>query len=177
VIETERLLLRLPIEDDVPAIAEQIADPDVMRYIGDGRTGTLADAVDQIASMARAWDLDGFGRFVVVRRGDGAAIGRIGLLAWDTSLWRPGIRSEIGADAEIELGWTLARAAWGAGYATEAALAVRDWARGDLGLSRLVSLIHADNSRSLAVARKLGERHERDIVTWRGVPVQLWTLE
>ena len=125
-IETERLLLRLPEPGDAEAVAEHISDPEVMRYIG--TTGTLADAVERIGQMRRAWDEDGFGGFVVVRRDNGDVVGRVGLLAWDPRTWHHATRREIGDDAEVELGWTLGRAAWGQGFATEAATAVRDWA-------------------------------------------------
>jgi RimJ/RimL family protein N-acetyltransferase len=175
-IETERLLLRLPEAEDADAIARQLADPEVMRYIGRGETGDLEDAVEQAAKMRRGWDDDGFGRFVVARRDTGEAIGRVGLLVWDPLTWRNGTRREFGDDAEIELGWTLERAAWGQGFATEAAAAARDWALSDVRQRRLISLIHPGNERSMRVARIIGEEYERDVITVRGVRVQLWAL-
>jgi RimJ/RimL family protein N-acetyltransferase len=57
---------------------------------------------------------------------------------------------------EIEIGWRLVRAAWGHGYATEAARPVLDHALGALGLSRVVADIDPDNAASIGVARKLG---------------------
>jgi RimJ/RimL family protein N-acetyltransferase len=57
---------------------------------------------------------------------------------------------------EIEIGWRLARAAWGHGYATEAARPVLDHALGALGLSRVVADIDPDNTASIGVAHKLG---------------------
>ncbi len=175
-IETERLLLRLPEPEDADAIARQIADPEVMRYISGGETGDLEDAVEQVTKMRRGWDDDGFGRLVVVLRDTGEAIGRVGLLAWDPLTWRNGTRREFGADAEIELGWTLERAAWGQGFATEAAAAARDWALSDVRPRRLISLIHPKNERSMRVARRIGEEYERDVITVRGITVQLWSL-
>jgi len=174
VIETERLLLRLPAAGDAPALLRQLADPEVMQYVGQGETGTLDEAVEQIEKMLRAWHDDGFGRFVVVRRADERLIGRVGLLAWHPLTWRNGTRRELGEDAETELGWTLERNAWGHGFATEAALAVRDWALREVRPRRLISLIHADNARSVRVARRLGASPERNVVTARGSTVQLW---
>ncbi len=176
VIETERLLLRLPEDGDVSWLAEAIADPEVLRFIGLGETRSSVDAAAQVESMQRCWQEDGFGRFVVLRKADRAPLGRVGLLAWDPLVWRNGTRAEIGADAELELGWTLARAAWGKGYATEAAAAVRDWARREVRPRRLISLIHPGNERSMRVATKIGERFERPVTTEQGVEVQLWTL-
>ena len=173
-IETERLLLRLPESSDAQMLAELLADAEGMRYIGAGETGGLYDAVKQVARMLHAWEADGFGRFVVVRKADEVAIGRVGLLAWDPDTWQNGTRAEIGELAEIELGWQLARPAWGYGYATEAAGAVRDWAFAEVRPPRLISLIHPENLRSIHVAEKIGERFDRLVTTHRGVDVQLW---
>jgi RimJ/RimL family protein N-acetyltransferase len=92
-------------------LAIALADPDVMRYIGDGRTRSDEEAVRWIEGDCRSWDLDGFGKFMVVVRNDERIIGRVGLSA---------------------------------------------------------------NTRSQAVAQRLGERHERDIVTANGHPAHLW---
>ena len=175
-IETERLLLRLPVPADAEQLLESLADPEVMRYIGRGETGTLLDAVEQVDKMLRAWRVDGFGRFVVVSREVGAVIGRVGLLAWDPRSWASGVRSEIGPDAEIELGWTLARSAWGNGYATEAAVAAREWTLAEIRPRRLISLIHPDNERSKRVATKIGESFDCAVTTTRGLPAEVWAL-
>ena len=152
-----------------------IGDAETMRYVGDGETGDLDDAVVQIERMQLGWAEDGFGRFIVVRKEDGAPIGRVGLLAWDPAVWQSGVRARIGDSAEVELGWTIARSSWGHGYATEAAGAARDWALAEVRPRRLVSLIHPGNERSLRVAAKLGARLDCWIETYRGIRVQLWT--
>ena len=107
--------------------------------------------------------------FVVERAEDARVLGRAGFLRWDPQTW------EIGGP-ETELGWGLAREHWGSGYATEAALALRDWALGERGLTRLISLIQHGNVRSFRVAEKLGERYERDVEV-RGKPSRLYSLE
>ena len=56
-----------------------------------------------------------------------------------------GTVAEAGEHAQPELGWTLSREHWGHGYATEGAYAVREWARDELGMGHLISLIHPDN--------------------------------
>lgn len=175
-LETERLLLRLPEAGDVDDLLEALGDPEVMRYIGRGETADRADAVEQIERMLRGWRADGFGRFAVVRKDDGAVLGRVGVLAWDPRIWKSGTRAEIGDGAEIELGWTLSRHAWGQGYATEAAVAARDWALREVSPRRLISLIHPDNERSKRVAVKIGERFDRLVVTHRGIAAEVWTL-
>jgi RimJ/RimL family protein N-acetyltransferase len=148
-----------------------------MRWIGvDGATGTFTDAEVRVARWRRTWELDGFGHFMVVRQDTGDVVGRVGLLVWDPRTWQHGTRSEIGDEAEIEVGWGFERAAWGQGYATEAALAVRDWALREVELRRLISLIHPENARSIRVAEKIGETYQHDIVMHHSATVQLWAL-
>jgi RimJ/RimL family protein N-acetyltransferase len=176
VIETERLLLRQPEDGDADPIYHFVADPEVMRWIGDsGRTGTYADAVDRVERYRRAWELDGCGHFMVVPKRSGEPIGRVGILVWDPRSWVHGMRRELGDAAELELGWTLESGAWGHGFATEAATAIADWAFRELQPSRLISTINPDNARSLRAAQKLGERYQRD-VNVNGAVTQLWAL-
>lgn len=72
--------------------------------------------------------------------------------------------SDIEGQPEIEVGYRLARAWWGQGFATEAARGVRNYAFHSLGLSRLVSLIEPSNTASLRVAAKLGMHREREVM-------------
>jgi RimJ/RimL family protein N-acetyltransferase len=168
-LETERLLLRRPRADDAPGLLEAFADPDAMRYIGDGSTTDLAGAEQAVERWLERWEAWGIGMFVAERKEDGRLLGRVGFLRWDPETW------EIGGSA-TEIGWGLAREHWGAGYATEAALALRDWAFGERELTRLISLIQHGNAASVRVAEKLGERLERDIEV-RGLPTWLYAVE
>jgi RimJ/RimL family protein N-acetyltransferase len=173
VIETERLLLRLPEPTDRDALAEALGDPEVVRYLS-GVTRTRDETADVIERMRRHWDRYGSGLFTIERREDGAVLGRAGFLVWDPRTWEHGMRAELDGPLETEIGWTLAQRHWGHGYATEAALAARDWAFETLRPPRLISLIHPENARSRRVSEKLGQRYERDVVT-RGRPAQLWS--
>ena len=153
-----------------------MADQEVMRFIGLGETSTFDESRAHVEWMQRAWSKDGFGAFIVVRGADAATLGHVGLFAWDPTTWRPGIRSDIGDDAEIELGWMLSRDAWGYGYASEAAAAARDWALSELLPRRLISLIHPQNDRSTRLATKIGEHFETAVTTYLGVLTELWTF-
>jgi RimJ/RimL family protein N-acetyltransferase len=174
-LETERLELRPPREDDLDELLPVYGDADVMRYIAEGKPWSRERTQLAIRRWTSFWDDDGFGLFAVERRADGRLIGDVGLLAWNTETWVPGSVASIGAPAQVEIGWTLARDAWGQGYATEAALAVRDWARDGLRLARLISLIHPENSASIHVAEKLGEQHEDDVVL-SGRPARIYSM-
>ena len=168
-IETDRLLLRRPRAEDAPALAAAYADPETVRYIGDGSTATLAEVEDVIPQWLERWESWGVGFFSVERRDDGLVLGRSGFLRWDPETWQVG-------GSETELGWLIAREHWGHGYATEAALALRDWAFDERRLTRLVSLIQHGNERSVRVAEKIGERFERDIRV-RGKVSWLYSVE
>ena len=176
-LETDRLLLRAPVRDDAEALAPMYADPEVMRYVGDGRTLSRTDTERSVRRMIERWEADGFGLFTTVRKHDGAVIGRVGLLVWNSETWEPTTRAD-GADVptEVEVGYTLGRDYWGQGYATEAAGAVRDYALRELGAERLIALIIHGNSASENVARKLGLEYERDVLLGRR-EAQLFALE
>jgi RimJ/RimL family protein N-acetyltransferase len=169
VIETERLVLRLPRVEDAADLTIAYADPETVRYIGAGTTSTQAEVEEAIARWLERWDAWGMSLFSLERRDDGRVLGRAGFLRWDPETWKTG-------GSETEIGWLLAREHWGQGYATEAALALRDWALRERGLSRLISLIQHGNVRSVRVAEKLGERYEGDVVV-RGKTSWLYSLE
>ena len=176
-LETERLLLRAPVADDAAALAPMYADPEVMRYVGDGRPLTRAETERSVKRMIQRWEADGFGLFTTVRKEDGAVIGRVGLLIWNADTWEPTTRAESeNGRTEVEVGYTLGRDYWGQGYATEAAGAVRDYALRELGADRLIALIIHGNDASENVARKLGLEYERDIVMGRR-EAQLFALD
>jgi RimJ/RimL family protein N-acetyltransferase len=160
-LETERLLLRLPEALDAEGYLAVFGDPQVLRFLGTG-TATRDDAVAAIERMRRHWDSHGIGLFSVVRKEDERLLGRVGFLLWDPERWVHAMREELEGDLETEIGWTLGSEHWNRGYASEAAIACRDWALGDLGLTRLVSVIAPGNAASIRVAEKLGEMLERE---------------
>jgi len=146
-IETERLLLREWRPTDLDAFAAMSADPEVMRYVG-GVLGR-AESWRQMALHAGHWALRGYGNWAVERRADAVLLGRVGL--WNPEGW-PG----------LEVGWTLARDAWGHGYATEAASAAIEWAWTVLDAPRLISVIDPENVASAGVAERAGLRRLRE---------------
>src|SRR5437764_8029827 len=162
----ERLPLPQPRLEDAEALLPAYSDPETMRFIGDGSTTDLDGMHAAIEKWLARWEANGIG-FLVLER-DGLVVGRAGFLVWDPGTWTI---STLDDGSEVELGWTLIRAHWGHGYATEAALALCDWT----DRRRLISLIQHGNERSVRVAEKLGERYERDVVV-RGVHTRLFAL-
>ena len=170
-LETERLILRLPRLEDADAWSNAVADPEVMQYIGSGETGDRAIAAQSIERFIERWEANGFGQYAVERRDDGAFLGRLGLLVWDSHVWRPSTLPEAGEAAEIELGWTLLRDYWGHGYATEASAAVREATWTDLEPERLISIIHPKTFGRSASPRRLVRSkpgNHRDRRAWAG---------
>lgn len=154
-LETERLVLRPPEPSDLDFLAPMMGDPEVVRYLG-GSPRTRDEGREGIDAMIRHWKRYGVGMFALERKEDKVVLGRVGCLVWDTAAWANGLRDEVGEPHETELGWTLAREHWGHGYATEAALAARDWVFAERDLARLISLINLENHASTRVAEKLG---------------------
>ena len=160
-LETERLVLRKPEAADFDAYLEMWSDPEVVRYLG----GNVADATETAAGIERMqqhWERHGLGLFTVVRKEDQRIVGRTGFLLWDAEGWVNALREELDGPLETEVGWTVASAFWSRGYATEAAIACRDLALGELGKDRLISLIAQGNVPSVRVAEKIGETLERE---------------
>jgi RimJ/RimL family protein N-acetyltransferase len=173
-LETERLVLRIPEPEDRDGYAEMWGDPEVVRFLG-GTTVAPDEVPAGIDRMLGQWERHGVGLFSVVRKDDDRLVGRVGYLLWDTERWVHAMREELEGDLELEIGWTLIRAFWNQGYATEAAIACRDHAFGELGRERVISLIAPENVASIRVAEKIGESYERDVELGLG-PVRLYSL-
>ena len=169
-IETARLVLRLPQPSDTEALLEFVGDDEVMRRIGD-EAGGREKAEAFVERWIKRWERNGVGQFIVEL--DRKLIGRVGLIVWDRRTWETSAYDLAGEHAQEELGWALVRSAWGYGYATEAAQAVKSWCYRDRGIELLVSLIAPDNIRSQRVAEKLGARPEERIQTSVG-PTDVW---
>ncbi|MFK0211040.1 GNAT family N-acetyltransferase [Streptomyces sp. NPDC090298] len=152
-ILTPRLLLRRWNDDDLVPMAEINADPEVMRWIGDGSVRDLEETADAIERYEEEWEEEGFGLFAVELLGSGELIGFAGLSV-------PDFLPEV--LPAVEIGWRLGRPYWGQGYASEAAHAVLEFALQDRGLDRVIAIAHTGNRASENVMRKLGMVPDRE---------------
>jgi [ribosomal protein S5]-alanine N-acetyltransferase len=143
-IETARLRLRPFTRADRDAIHAIYADPEVMRHVGHGAHRTPADTDAALQAFRRMLQSRGMSFLAVIERASGRLIGDAGLYPVE------------GAEGDVELGYTLARDAWGRGYATEAALALVDYARTALGATRVVATVDPANTGSRRVLEKVG---------------------
>lgn len=163
-LRTERLVLGPLAREDLEDYVALYADPEVVRFIGDGQPGTREDAVEWLERTLRRNAVEGW-EMRTVRLHDGTFVGRCGIAV-----------HELEHGAEREVGYILARSRWGLGYATEAATAVRDHAIRELGLRRLIALIAFGNEASVNVADKLGMAFERE-VRFHDHPTRMFALE
>jgi RimJ/RimL family protein N-acetyltransferase len=162
VLETERLILRVPRIDDFDRFAELLADEDAARHIG-GHAPRAA-AWRRFLQQPGAWLLQGFGMFSVIDRDSGRWLGQAG--PWKPEGW-PG----------NEIGYSFHPDAWGRGYATEAAAAAIDWALANLGWDDFIHCIAPANTASQQVARRLGSTFlgpGRLPAPYEDSPVDVW---
>jgi RimJ/RimL family protein N-acetyltransferase len=146
-LRTERLVMRGWRAQDFKGWAAIFADDEVMRSLGAPGGLDEPEAWKHMAMWVGHWELRGFGHWLLEELESGELVGRAGL--YYPAGW-PG----------IEVGWTVARAHWGKGYAPEAARAACAWGHDELGLQHIISLIEPSNTRSIRVAEKLGETVE-----------------
>ena len=151
VIETERLKLRMWCKADIEPNTAMLADPASGRFItADGKPVTDAFVGWRNAAiMAGHWALHGVGMFVVEEKQTGRFAGRVG--PWLPPGW-PG----------FEIGWGIASAFRGKGYALEAARASIDWAFATFEIDQIIHCIDRENIASQSVARRLGAIIERE---------------
>ena len=162
-LETVRLVLRAWRADDSEPFFAMMADPAVAEFLTSPQAPLdRIDAWRALALNVGHWALRGYGLFAVAEKESGAFVGRVGA-------WRPEGRTEI------ELGWGLARAHWGKGYALEAARAAGDWIFATQTPPRLASFVHVNNTRSQQLAARLGMRATAETLH-AGMPHAIWSV-
>jgi RimJ/RimL family protein N-acetyltransferase len=169
-LRTARLTLRPWREADRPAFALLNADPEVTADLGGPLSSTASDA--KFDRYRATFDQYGFSRWAIEDSRQGF-VGYAGIMPSPP-------HHPLGPHAE--LGWRLARAAWGQGYATEAARAALDDAFARIGVTHVLAYTSADNLRSQAVMARLGlrraSRRDFDAVydgrSWHGL---VWVAE
>jgi RimJ/RimL family protein N-acetyltransferase len=148
VLSTARLDLWRPEARDHAGLIAIMADEEVRRGLGD-RPTSPAEEFNRLCRNAGSWALYGYGTFVCRARGEDAVLGICGVF----HSWR-GFGE--GLDDTPEIGWILARQAWGQGLASEAAHAALAWFYAAHGPRRVSCMINDTNLASLAIAAKLG---------------------
>ena len=140
-IQTERLLIRPFRESDAPVYAEIVSDPDVMKYTIEGEPQSFDSAKEYILRCIRSYETRGYSRYAVVLQAENDLIGFCGFMD---------------DNGELEFGWRYGKSYWGRGYATEAAMAVLDYAVQNRVVPQIVCLCESENVASIRVVEKLG---------------------
>ncbi len=152
ILETERLILRRLIMDDLDELFALYSDPEIRKYFPEGVLN-YEDTKDELE-----WFLNGhpkhpeLGLWATIHKATGKFIGRCGLLPWT-----------IDDRLEIEIAYLIDKEFWGQGLATEAAQGILKYGFEQLKLSRLICLIDPDNVASQRVAEKIGMNLERKV--------------
>jgi RimJ/RimL family protein N-acetyltransferase len=163
ILETPRLVLRRQVLEDLDDLWALYCDPEITRYIPDAPKTYLE------ARAELEWHRNGhphhpdLGLWATIHKGTGRFIGRCGLLPWT-----------IEGQQEIEVAYTITRAFWGQGLASEAAGTILQYAFNTLKLHRLVCLIDPDNIASQRVAEKIGMSPERYMDGMDGDDIPFW---
>jgi RimJ/RimL family protein N-acetyltransferase len=153
-LTTERLLLREWRDSDRAPYAALNGDPEVMRHYPSPLTAEQSD--EMVDRMISTWRDRGFGLWAVERTDTGDFIGYIGLFS-------PSWEAEF--TPCVEIGWRLAKAHWGNGFAPEGATCVLDWAFANLDLpgDRVLSFTTVGNTNSQRVMQKIGLTRDPDL--------------
>ena len=170
-LESARLVLRRITSDGLPFFTRLQALPEVAEHLyPGGRPRSPEETAAWLQYTLASYERLALGYLAVVRKADGALIGRCGLMDMVVESTAPehGMRrgwfgreqapAGVGLTYETELGYTFDPAVWGQGFATEAARCVRDYTRDVLRRAYAISAILPENARSRRVAERSGAR-------------------
>jgi len=169
-LKTSRLQLVPMGAGHLEGLAAMNADPEVMVHFPS--VLSQAESAAYLGRMLAHWAAHGFGLFALIRNTDEAFLGFTGLT-------HPSYETPF--TPCVEVGWRLTHAAWGKGYAHEAAQACLDWGFNTLKLPEIVSFTARENLRSIALMQRLGmarapqEDFEHPMLT-RGHPLSWHVL-
>jgi RimJ/RimL family protein N-acetyltransferase len=145
--ETERLVMRELMPEDVQGMYELDSDPEVHRYLGNKPIHTTDEAKNVIALIRQQYADNGIARWAVIEKATGNFTGWGGLKL---------VKTEInGMTNYYDLGYRFAKKYWGQGYATETAKASLAYGFIQMGLPVIYAMANVDNAGSLNVLRKM----------------------
>ncbi len=159
ILETNRLMLRRLIPDDLDNLYALYRDPEMRQHFpaegeSPDKTLTYEETREELE-----WFLDGhpkrpeLGLWATIHKETGQFIGRCGLLPWT-----------VDEQDEVEVAYMIDKKYWRQGLGSEAARGIRDYAFEQLGLSRLICMIYPENEASIKVAANIGMTLEKECV-------------
>lgn len=149
ILETKRLLIRQLNENDAGFILELLNEPSFIQNIGDRNVRNLEDARAYVLNgPVTSYAKNGFGLGLVILKETGESIGMCGLIKRDTL-------------EDVDIGYAYLPRYWSKGYAIEAALGMKSYAKDVVKLQRLIAIVNPVNTGSIRVLEKLGMKFER----------------
>lgn len=164
-LSTERLHIRELTVNDEPAVKELTDDPEAMRFFTMFRAGDPDAASDWIQRQIKRYEEFGMGLWALIDKRSGKYVGQCGLLV-----------QEVDGIKELEIGYNLLTRCRGNGYATEAAVACREYAFRKKLAPSIISIIHVDNTNSQRVAQRNGMVRDKQTL-YRELPVYIYRIE
>lgn len=164
VLETPRLVLRQLTPDDLEAVIALYSDPVVMASKGGVRTPEQTE--QHFKGYLEEYRSVGYCFWAAIHRSHHIFIGLSGLLN----------QQDVDGQEEVEIAYTLTKEYWNQGFATEAAIACKNYGFQHLGRNRFVSLIAPDNFPSQRVALKNGMVYEKDFVDKKGRMMRIYAV-
>ena len=163
-LETERLILRDFVRDDLDALAATLGDPEVVRHLT-GEPISREDSLRRLFMAVGQWPVTGMGMWAVERKRDGRLVGHVGFFDMQRDM-QPSI-------AELpEMGWIFDTSVHGQGIAFEACVAALAWLDTTCGPVEVPAIISLENIASLKLAEKLGFVRGPDAI-YKGEPIAL----
>ena len=162
-VTTSRLVLRPFVPEDVEPLHRIMNDREVMRYFPVADPPPLEKVDRLIQGQLKHWEAHGYGWWAVELRSDSQLIGWSGL-------------QFLPETNETEVAYLLGKPFWGRGLATEGARAGLRFGYEELGLEKIVAIVHPDNVASRRVIEKLG-MHGGDRAHYFGMDVYHYALE
>lgn len=146
--ETERLMLRELVPEDAAGMFEMDGDPEVHLFLGNKPVQSIEQSKADIEFIRKQYIENGIGRWAVIEKSTGNFVGWAGLK----------LITELTNNHNnyYDLGYRFSKRFWGKGYATEAAIAVRDYGFNELKLNEIIGIADISNLGSIHVLKKIG---------------------
>jgi RimJ/RimL family protein N-acetyltransferase len=147
-IETERLILRAFVLEDVDGLFELDSDPEVQRYLGNKPITEKEQALKTIKYVQQQYVENGIGRWALIEKSTNSFIGWSGL-----KLVKEPVNQHVNF---YDIGYRLLQKYWGQGFASESAFASLAYGFNELNLNEIYAAANVENIGSNTILRKIG---------------------
>lgn len=162
-IESKRLVLRRPLEDDLNDVFEVHGDPQTNIFNPSGPHPNIDKSKQLLDEWLAHWQYNEFGYWTVIAKETSQIIGFGGFKI-----------EEVESEPILHLYYRFRLSAWGSGYASEMSQAAIDHIKLQCPGTSIHAIINPENSPSIKVAERLGMRFEREVFYY--IPSRLYTL-